>query len=338
MTTHPNRSTTCRPREHLRAAARLYPDAWQQLENMRRDQGHGLPSWPDWCYCPLAGAYAIVSGGGDNRLGLGETGDVGRLGALAAWRMTQGVYRFDPALYAAITATPLTGDLPSDLLHHLPEWCVYIETPGLGPLGVFVHMEWDAATDGREELRLLLDYPDTLITFPLHLGPWPLSEAVERSVAESRRQAINHGSTIVATQLAAFPVDDAARHLSAIVSLTLYLCSERPDIDVQPTNPEPKKTRHGWKLFPADTPRTWDVGQRIGSALRSAYLAEQTNSQPDTTDTGRARPRAHVRAAHWHTYLTGQGRANRVLRWIPPVPVNVDGFDDLPATIRPVKK
>ena len=84
-----------------------------------------------------------------------------RLGALAAWRPTQGIYRFDSSLYNAVIDTPLTGDLPCEILHRMPEWCVYVETPGLrwlgaGLYGFFAHMEWDAGT-GREELRLLLD-------------------------------------------------------------------------------------------------------------------------------------------------------------------------------------
>jgi len=34
------------------------------LKTKREDRD--LPDWPEWCYCPLAGAYAVVSGGGSN--------------------------------------------------------------------------------------------------------------------------------------------------------------------------------------------------------------------------------------------------------------------------------
>ncbi len=49
------------------------------------------------------------------------------VGTMAAWRPTQGIYRFATNLLDELWDTPVTGDLPSDLLHRLPEWCVYIE-------------------------------------------------------------------------------------------------------------------------------------------------------------------------------------------------------------------
>lgn len=56
---------TIRPEEHLRAVSKKYLLAWQQLAMFRAERGKDdLPAWPDWCYCPVAGAYAIVSSGG----------------------------------------------------------------------------------------------------------------------------------------------------------------------------------------------------------------------------------------------------------------------------------
>ena len=87
---------TCRPREHLVVAGRLYPTAWLRVDQLRADRGtRGLPSWPEWCFLPLAGAYAIISeDAGMDRLPLELAADVSRLGALSAWRVTQGIYRF----------------------------------------------------------------------------------------------------------------------------------------------------------------------------------------------------------------------------------------------------
>lgn len=50
----------------------------------------------------------------------------------------------------------------------------------------------------------------------------------------------------------------------------------------------PKK---GWKLFPANGPLEWDVGVRIGAALRQAYQSEQLGD--DGLPTGR-QVRPHV--------------------------------------------
>jgi hypothetical protein len=40
---------------------------------------------------------------------------------LAAWRATQGIYVFDSDVRRDIWNTPVSGDIPSDVLFHLPE-------------------------------------------------------------------------------------------------------------------------------------------------------------------------------------------------------------------------
>lgn len=69
--------------EHLRRYSALYPLAWRQLNSFREMRGKDFTDWPEWCFCPLAGAYAVVSGGGDNRLNPDTVVDVSRVGALA---------------------------------------------------------------------------------------------------------------------------------------------------------------------------------------------------------------------------------------------------------------
>lgn len=327
-----------RPKQHLVTAGKLYPGAWRQYDAFRQDRGRGgLPDWPDWCYCPLAGAYAIVSGGGEARVPTQIVGDVARLGALAAWRATQGIYRFDDALRAHLLDTPLTGELPCDVLHRLPEWCVYIETPGnvvarQEMYGFFAHLEHDANT-GREELRLLLDCDEALVPMPIHLGKWSLGEAVARALDVSRVHALATGMEIPGSAQR-----DLSETAAPLVSLLLYLCADEAEIGdgkVQPTRPVPKRTKHGWRLFAAEKPSVWDVGVRLGAALRRAQAAQQIEVSKESGT--HARPRAHIRRAHWHTFLSGAGRTDRRLKWLPPIPVNVDSPDELPAVIRDVK-
>lgn len=341
---------THRAREHLLAGGKMYPNAWVQAEAFRLDRS-GLPEWPEWCYLPLAAAYAIVSAdAGVQSLPPHLAGDVGRIGALCAWRMTQGIYRFDPALYPALTDTPLTGDLPAQVLHRLPEWCVYIETPDMQwrgqPLhGAFAHLEYDVNVR-REELRLVLDGEAGLDPIPLHLGPWPLAEAVERMLDTASAWGATVGISVdrgVSEQLEAV--------VPPIINLLLYLCSDQPDLTRRgkpgtPANPRPKKTRRkGWRLFPASGPLEWDAGVRLGAALRRAYQREETGQAPQ--ETGRS-VRPHVRRAHWHTILSGKRKREdgsdipaderkRDLRWMPPIPVAVDDIDAMPSTVRPVK-
>lgn len=336
MTNHPNRSKTCRPRNHLAAAGKLYPDAWKIIDGFRSNKGQrGLPDWPDLCFCPLAGAYAVVSEGGF--LSPELAGDVGRLGALAAWRVTQGIYRFDETLYQSLIETPVTGDIPVEVLHRLPEWCVYIETPGMAFFdsnlyGFFAHLEYDVNT-GRRELRLLIDSEEALAPIPLHLIG-DLDTALDEMARESRRQSVRFGLPAVGNV-----TPDLRPVVEPLLSLLLYLSSQNAEIGDgarQPAYPRPKRTKQGWRLFPPDKPTTWGVGVRMGAALRRAYQSVRTEE-----DHPHAGPRPHIRRAHWHSFWTGpraEPEARELkLKWLPPIPVNLENLDELPTTVRPVK-
>lgn len=348
----------CRPREHLQAASRLYPQAWQDIERMRTDlRGTAVPDWPEWCYIPIAGAQAAVAN--DAGIDVSMLGvryperipDAARLAGLAAWRMTQGIYRFDPAVYDAVRDTPLSGDIPHEVLYHMPEWAVYIETPDAHAgdqrmHGALAHLEHDVHTQ-RPELRLLLDLGEgdhaALLPVPIHLGPWTLSEGIARAIDIMSAASMSRGGMALPRTV----MDGLRTAVESALSLLLYVCSQRgavSGVHGQPGNPQPRQTRrHGLKLFPAESPRTWDVGVRMGVALRAAYHAEQTGAPGSHSG-----PRPHVRRAHWHTILSGpRKRADgseitpderiRDLRWMPPIPVNVDDVGDLPAVVRPVR-
>jgi len=80
-----------RPLAHLRALQNDYPLIWDQVADFRSRKGGDLGDWPDWCYLPLAAAHAIASQGG--RLDPRHGAEVGRIGALAAWRATKKLYK-----------------------------------------------------------------------------------------------------------------------------------------------------------------------------------------------------------------------------------------------------
>ena len=327
---------TMRPRDHLIAAGKLYPDAWKMVDEFRAGRGKDLPKWPSWCFLPLSAFYAIVSASkGADRLPIELIPDVARLGAMGSWRVTQGVYRFDPAVYESVSSTPLTGDLPVDVFYRLPEWCIYIETPdvetALGrQYGAWVHLEWDANT-GRTELRILLDTDNELLPMVIHLGNWSIEEAIERFSSESANQAGTQWAGLHQKQMI-----DHKKIITPIISLTLYLCSKNAEFaNGRPERPRPKKTKRGWRMFPPDKPRTWDVAVRLGSAMRSYYNSEQVGSAGLHNS-----PRPHIRRAHWHSFWTGPKNDpdNRrvVVKWMPPIPVNTDN-NDLPSTIKSVE-
>lgn len=319
-----------RPVAHLNAAGRLYPRAWHWVEKFRADRGKGgIPDWPGWCFLPVSAWYAMVSEPfGGQKVPPGHVEDVGRLAAVGTWRYSQGIYRFDPALFAALIKTDLTGDMPGEVLLRLPEWCVYIETPGMEFVpgdrlyGFFAHLEHDAH-NGRRELRLLLDCSSGLLPVPVHVGPWPLVGGVHRMLSESVLQAAVSGAPAKIPSTEA--EQEAARFLAPLLSLLLYLCSDEPEIGApgegRPQRPRPTRVKGGWRLFPAKGPRVWPVGEALGRSLREAL--ERDDSGLERDDSERKSPRFHLRRAHWHGYWTGPKDGERRFRykWLPPTAV-----------------
>ncbi|MDL2316911.1 hypothetical protein LJC59_07525 [Desulfovibrio sp. OttesenSCG-928-A18] len=326
------------PNVHLTNMTKRYPDAWHLSDTLRQDRGRdGLPDWPAWCYLPMSGWYAIISQAtGQQRLAPEQAADISCLAALGAWRYTQGIYCIQPDLLSALSSTVPTGDLPVEVILRMPEWCVYIETDGLDydgmPLaGFFAYLEHDANTE-RAELRLVLAYQDGRLAggTPLHLGPWTVTEAVDRAMSEARVHA--HRIPGAADRLTDAVVERAAQSSYSLVSLLLYLCSDEPDIaghvpGTYPRHPAPKKTKKGLRLFPPDKPHIWRVGEVVGEALRKA----QVGSVAVGADmSGRRGTRPHIRRAHWHGYWTGprsgsdSDKRRFGYRWLPPIIVGID--------------
>lgn len=321
-------STT--PLQLLKEINDRYSDCWKIVDKLRNSRGAEL-DWPEYCFLPLAGSYAIVSGG-QRLTDLNKGWDISRLGALAAWRVTQGIYRFDKDLYSELIRMEV-GPLPPQVLHRMPEWCVYIELQeeyASYAKGVFAHIEYDV-NDGREELRLLFDTTgniDGLMPVPIHLTG-SLADGLAKAMVEADKQA-----AIASIALMTPDTRLAAKELGGVVSLILYLCSVNADLSGQPTKPTPVRTKRGSRIFPPSKQTYWDVGYRIGPMLKQA--AKERSAEGD--DPGGRPVRPHVRRAHWHHYWTGPRESQELtLKWLSPILVNVDNVEELPMTVRPVQ-
>ena len=104
---------------------------------------------------------------------------------------------------------------------------------------------------------------------------------IRKDCARPRRQGrgwgrtqIKHG-TIIAEALKGI--------IAPRLSLLLYLCSvniaDGKGSDRKPANPQPTKVKSAKKLFAAATPTDWNVGVRIGAAIRAAQARERANTQ-----------------------------------------------------------
>lgn len=343
---HPTQSALmCRPKELLENYGWLLSPMCRSVDEIRSLRGrNGFPDWPDYCFVPSTfWLETLTAEVPISRVEIHQHYDA--VCALGPWRTTQGVYRFDLTLFAALKDTPMDDRVPSEIICRIPEWCIYIPTPGIyvGTKelhGAFSFLDWNLDLC-RPELCILLDMAGLFQSYRLFLD----TETVDDALTVLYSQPMEFTDAESQSTFASFgpsAVPDACAAVRVVVSLLLYICSENADLgssQFRPPNPVPKRTKRGMRIYPAARTTTWDVGVRLGSALRRAY-EKADREAANKSDGSRASPRAHIRRAHWHHYRVGpRDSAERrlILKWLPPIPVNVDEPDLLPSTIRPVE-
>ncbi|MEI6336801.1 MAG: hypothetical protein WCS87_19765 [Methylococcaceae bacterium] len=328
---------TNRPTEHLKAIAKKYPQAWKKMDVFRADKGN----WPQWCFCPVACATVIVSlqNGFQDRFQVTEASmnDIGILAALSAWRAGKSLYLFDRTIYNSLISGGMTGNLPSEFLYNLPEWCVYVETPGNSfrdttVYGFFAHLNLDLETN-RHELCLVLDTPDGLCSTYLYIGNWTINKALRSAVEASDLHCREVG--LESFDFTDEDIEREAKEFEPFVALVLYLCTKNAEIEYKnkvPPKPIIKwSKKHGQQIVAPAKSRNLNVGVRIGAALRHA---QQVIRPVNHTGGTHAQPIPHVRTSHWHIYKTGKGRINSILKWLPPILVNVSDVDKMPVVLK----
>jgi hypothetical protein len=313
---------------YLKSFEQEYPDCWKRLEIFINDDDF---QWPSWCYCPIAGSYAVVSNG--SQLDPSKIADVSFHAALAAWRLTKNIYNFDRSLSEALISTDL-HELPMNIFYRIPEWCMYIKAENLfyeqkRIEGFFFHLEYDM-NKSTTELRFVLDSGQSLFPLVLHM---------ESTLVEALKESLKTSNSFL-DPLKRIDLDVAHEKASIyapFLSLVLYLCSENQDtiydnkvIGAGNRFPKPKKCKQGNRFFAAEKPSFYEVGYKVGESLQYA------NSQKSYSSDNKNRP--HIRRSHWHTFLTGKRTEERtpLLKWLPPILVNSSDFEELVPTIKNV--
>lgn len=333
-------TTQDRLRKLLNEATKNYPKAWKLAESWLKVKNKGIPDWPDYCFLPTSGWYLTVCDALQvNNISLQCHPNVARLAALGSWRYTQSIYRINPTLYNSIIDTTLKGNLPVELLMRMPEWCIYIETPGLSYgnevlNGFFAHLDWDVNSK-KPELRLLLDREKGLLAIPLSIGDWTIAESVSRPLnkavkAIKEKEGLDDGVLDYIQHRVTNHIQesgDKLRQLNPIISLLLYVCSDGVEYsgNTLPSNPTPKRIKKGWRLFAANHIRVWNLGNKTSKKLES----EQAKLMSEAGQRQSISP--HIRRAHWHTFYAGsrknEQREIRV-KWIPPLLVIPKSFEE----------
>ena len=294
-----------KPEKLLRDISKRYPGCWKTASDIITD---APMDWPDWCFMPVAGWYAIVSNalGVDSISKLEDIQDVAVMAATGAWRLGKDTYQIDPDVYDAVVSTRIDDAIPHDIFFRLPAWGIYVQMKNAEIDGFFAYLECDANT-GQIELRLLFLYENEEVrSVPLHIGH---NETLQHSLDQMIGEANKH-----VPGFPKIPVEDAVRDA---VNLLLYICSDNADYspsDARPTKYKPAKTKKGFRYFEAEKPRFWELGKETGYSIRRLTA---TNSG---SDTGK---RPHIRRAHWHGFWTGPRSGERVfgLKWLAPIVV-----------------
>ncbi len=315
-----------------------YPTAWRLHDRQRQDH---LGECPAHVYAPGVPAMSLVRRSVQDAEQAASEGFV--LAALAAWRPTQGIYRFAPALLDALLATPIVGNIPVDLLRRLPEWCVYVEInreiAGRQIRGAWAH--FDASLDprrkGSEGLCFVIDRDGGLesLSFPLR-GTLDASFDIDPThVAEQRESGLRD------PRLA---LTEGRQYIEGLLSVLLYLCSVNAELHDpndparQPGRPRPRRNALGkLRIDLPKAPTVWETGTRIGAALDAAR--QRGEDAEDGGDVGRSKL-PHIRRAHWHHYWVGSRDSierRLELRWLHPILVGLEPGEPPPvATVRPI--
>lgn len=327
---------------------RLFPNLWADLrkarENPKRYMNDECVKFigdvPAWCPMPTFFPYLTLAKRLGSNVYLRYRDVVMTIASLYLWRAGKGIYRFSPELYRALVSQPFSGDIPNECLYRMPEWAVYIETPGIviGKLpvsGFIAHLDYNLYSRETDLQFAIFRHgvgEPKMIALPL--GEGGLIEAMHRVDAIDSMFNIPRDRQIGLR-------DDYRQALSAMLQLLLYLCSEEPDMPAI-EHPRNRRTLSGGVRSP-ESPQLWDVGVRIGAALRKAESVHSIGfldgaDSDGGSHSGHARPRAHIRSAHWTTYWTGPrtGKQTPILRWIPPLPINMDWKKATPAVVHPV--
>ncbi|MDO9605004.1 hypothetical protein [Hydrogenophaga sp.] len=329
--------------------SKKYPGIWQSVDAFRAQKGLNNFEWPDWCFMPNSTCVHIIKGYDFNLTAIQEIQNALMLSALSKWRIGQGIYRFDSILYDCLIKTELNGDIPSELLLKIPQWCLYIETPGHkidahAIKGCFVHLEYNVHSK-TPEVHFVFDSDDLKqgqFSF-IKLGQWSLQESISKAIDYE-----SHGTPeLLTNQLKEvrknreFILKSQSDVLRPIISLLLYICSINAEYTNKesPSNAPITKTKKGFRTFPSNQVKTWEIGTRIGAAIRRALEKSENTAGDSSKDGVHSSLQPHVRRAHWHGFWSGPKDGDRHLKikWLPPIPVNIEEFEKLPSVIHPVQ-
>ena len=338
------------PLKILKKITEQYPKAWEQMEMFHNNNGApDLGSWPDWCYAPMSAALAVASKGYDLDklpidIRMGMTSVAQAIFALAPWRLSKEVYVIDEDLKDLLFEQDGELDVPDEILLQLPYPCFYVELPNTYYRvdkihGFFVTLEYDV-TNGDKELKpVFLTNNGDIFSYSIHIG----AKTIEESVDMLDKQALeNTNGDKELKRLALKAMQDSAEtktFLKQILQVILYILAQNAEI--APNSEQSFITKRGKTVKDKYSEiRKWDVGVRIGAAIRQQKAKEQSR-QKEHKQSEHQSPRPHMRRGHWHHFWTGPKaqpeERKLILKWLSPMAIAANP-EDMPITFHEVKQ
>ena len=333
------------PLSLLKETTSAFPAAWADMERFHAANGAGgLPSWPTWCYAPMAAACAAASRAyPDTYSGRADAIRAAQvISALAPWRMAKEVFVMDADMQGLLFEQADDLKLDPEVLMHLPYPCFYVqfapgtEFRGTPYHGFFVHLEYDANTQERELRLLFLMSDGQTAGVPIHIDAGTIEESIQRTLDEAYANVPDgHYELRRALFTEAKAQSEIAQTYSRVLQLVLYLCAQNAEI--APNSEQAVYTRRNATIKDRYAEiQKWDVGVRIGNAVRAHR--EKIALSTGTGET-HSSPRPHMRRGHWHSFWTGPKSTPEerklILKWVAPTFVCATE-DDMPVTLHHV--
>lgn len=337
------------PLEVLKKITEQYPKAWEQMAMFHSENGSPeLGSWPEWCYAPMSAALAVASKGYDlNKLPIdirmGMTSVAQTIFALAPWRLSKEVYVIDEDLKNFLFEQDGELDVPDEILLQLPYPCFYVELPNTYYRadkihGFFVTLEYDIINSDKELKPVFLTEDGSVFSYSIHIG----AKTIDESVDMLDKQALeNTNGNKELKRLALRAMQDSAEtkiFLKQILQVILYILAQNAEI--AQNSEQSFITKRGKTIKDKYSEiRKWDVGIRVGAAIRQQKMREQSE-QPERNQNGHNSPRPHMRRGHWHHFWTGPktepDERKLILKWLSPMTVAANP-DDTPIVLHKVE-
>lgn len=319
---------------------KTYPKAWEQMEMFHNANGEpNLGSWPEWCYAPIAAALAVATHGYNyNSLSVeikNQFIPVAQLiFAFAPWRQSKEVYVIDEDLKNLLFEQENDLDIPTDILLHLPYPCFYVELPNTyfrkaKIHGFFVTLEYDVNNGDRELKPVFICENGDVFSYSIHIDCNSISESVDLL----NRQALeNSNGDLKYKELALRGIQESEEtkiFLKQILQVIFYILAQNAEIT--PNSEQALVTKRGKTIKDKYSEiRKWDVGVRIGAAIRQQKIRD-AQEQNDKAQSEHNSPRPHMRRAHWHHFWTGPKNKPEerklILKWLSPIAVSASPED-----------